>query len=65
MATSSGSVTRLFAVEETLPQAKPLVQQLATTLLDPVRARDGNRAGDEKSLAPATRTLAPGISRRR
>jgi A/G-specific adenine glycosylase len=34
-------VSRLFAVEEPLPQAKPLIQQLATTLL----------AGDEKSRA--------------
>src|SRR4051812_9922134 len=41
-------VTRLFALEESLPRAKPLVQQLATTLLDPVRARGGNRSGDEK-----------------
>src|SRR4051794_20903685 len=40
--------TRLFALEESLPRAKPLVQQLATTLLDPVRARGGNRSGDEK-----------------
>ena len=35
-------VSRLFAVEEPLPKAKPLIQQLATTLLD---------AGDEKSRA--------------
>jgi A/G-specific adenine glycosylase len=34
-------VSRLFAVEEPLPQAKPLIQQLAATLL----------AGDEKSRA--------------
>ena len=39
-------VSRLYAVEEPLPQAKPLIQQLAATLL-------GLRAGDE-SLAPAT-----------
>jgi A/G-specific adenine glycosylase len=38
-------VSRLFAVEEPLPQAKPLIQQLATTLLGP------SRAGDEKSRA--------------
>src|SRR3954470_20086597 len=44
-------VTRLFALEESLPRAKPLVQQLATTLLDPVRARGGNRSGDEKTRA--------------
>src|SRR6266702_3502086 len=37
-------VSRLFAVEEPLPKAKPLIQQLATTLLD---AGDGKaRAGD-------------------
>jgi len=42
-------VSRLFAVEEPLPIAKPLIQQLATTLLD---AGDGkSRAGDEKSRA--------------
>ncbi|MFH1346064.1 MAG: A/G-specific adenine glycosylase [Pseudomonadota bacterium] len=35
-------VSRLFAVEQPLPQAKPLIQQLAATLLD---------AGDEKSRA--------------
>jgi len=38
-------VSRLFAVEEALPQAKPLIQQLAATLLGPCRA------GDEKSRA--------------
>jgi A/G-specific adenine glycosylase len=38
-------VSRLFAVEEALPQAKPLIQQLAATLLGP------SRAGDEKSRA--------------
>ena len=38
-------VSRLFAVEEPLPQAKPLIQRLATTLLGAVRA------GDEKSRA--------------
>jgi A/G-specific adenine glycosylase len=38
-------VSRLFAVEEALPQAKPLIQQLARTLLGP------SRAGDEKSRA--------------
>jgi len=43
-------VSRLFAVEEELPQAKPLIRQLAATLL--VGAGDGNcRAGDEKSRA--------------
>ena len=40
-------VSRLFAVEETLPQAKPLVQQLAKTLLGETRAGDEKaRAGD-------------------
>jgi A/G-specific adenine glycosylase len=38
-------VSRLFAVEEPLPQAKPLIQELAATLLGPYRA------GDEKSRA--------------
>src|SRR5437660_3276177 len=38
-------VSRLFAVEAPLPQAKPLIQQLAATLLGP------SRAGDEKSRA--------------
>jgi A/G-specific adenine glycosylase len=38
-------VSRLFAVEEPLPQAKPLIQQLASTLLAETRA------GDEKSRA--------------
>ena len=40
-------VSRLFAVEEPLPQAKPLIQQLATTLLGESRAGDAkSRAGD-------------------
>jgi A/G-specific adenine glycosylase len=38
-------VSRLFAVEEPLPQAKPLIQKLATTLLG------ASGAGDEKSRA--------------
>ncbi len=38
-------VSRLYAVEEPLPQAKPLIQELAATLLGP------SRAGDEKSRA--------------
>src|SRR6202161_3333444 len=38
-------VSRLFAVEEALPPAKPLIQQLARTLLG------DSRAGDEKSRA--------------
>jgi A/G-specific adenine glycosylase len=45
-------VSRLFAVEEPLPQAKPLIQQLATTLLGDARAGDEkSRAGDEESRA--------------
>jgi len=40
-------VSRLFAVEEPLPQAKPLIQQLAATLLGPTRGGDvKSRAGD-------------------
>ena len=42
-------VSRLYAVEEPLPQAKPLIQQLATTLLAADDAT--SRAGDEKSRA--------------
>src|SRR5215470_6404278 len=38
-------VSRLFAVEQELPQAKPLIQQMAATLLAETRA------GDEKSRA--------------
>jgi A/G-specific adenine glycosylase len=37
-------VSRLFAVEEPLPQAKPLIQQLATTLLAATRAGDSAQA---------------------
>ena len=37
-------VSRLFAVEEPLPQAKPLIQQLAATLLGPTRAGDSAQA---------------------
>jgi A/G-specific adenine glycosylase len=40
-------VSRLFAVEEALPHAKPLIQQLAMTLLGESRAGDAkSRAGD-------------------
>src|ERR1700716_1310188 len=42
-------VSRLFAVEEPLPKAKPLIQQLAATLL--AAGEDKSRAGDEKSRA--------------
>jgi A/G-specific adenine glycosylase len=37
-------VSRLFAVEDPLPQAKPLIQQLAITLLGPSRAGDSAQA---------------------
>jgi A/G-specific adenine glycosylase len=37
-------VSRLFAVEEALPQAKPLIKQLATTLLGESRAGDSAQA---------------------
>jgi A/G-specific adenine glycosylase len=41
-------VSRLFAVEEALPQAKPLIQRLAATLLG---AGEKSRAGDAESRA--------------
>src|SRR5277367_3940863 len=45
-------VSRLFTVEEPLPQAKPLIKQLAATLLGESRAGDvKSRAGDVKSRA--------------
>src|SRR5258708_7950397 len=49
-------VSRLFAVEEPLPQAKPLIQQLAATLLagdeeSRVAGDAKSRAGDAKSRA--------------
>jgi A/G-specific adenine glycosylase len=45
-------VSRLFAVEDVLPQAKPIIQQLAATLLGESRVGDEkSRAGDEKSRA--------------
>jgi A/G-specific adenine glycosylase len=45
-------VSRLFAVEEPLPQAKPLIQRLAATLLGVARAGDANsRASDANSRA--------------
>ena len=37
-------ISRLFAVEEPLPPAKPLIQQLATTLLGASRAGDSAQA---------------------
>ena len=40
-------VSRLFAVEQPLPQAKPVIGELAAMLLGPSRAGDGkSRAGD-------------------
>jgi A/G-specific adenine glycosylase len=45
-------VTRLFAVEDPLPQAKPRIQQLASTLLADISAGDEkSRAGDAKTRA--------------
>jgi A/G-specific adenine glycosylase len=45
-------VSRLFAVDEPLPQAKPLIRKLATSLLSETNASDTRlRAGDEKSRA--------------
>ena len=41
-------VSRLFAVEEPLPLAKPLIKQLATTLL---AGDEKSRAGDEEARA--------------
>jgi A/G-specific adenine glycosylase len=37
-------VSRLFAIEEPLPQSKPLIQQLAATLLGATRAGDSAQA---------------------
>jgi A/G-specific adenine glycosylase len=37
-------VSRLYAVEESLPQAKPRIQELAATLLGPSRAGDSAQA---------------------
>jgi len=37
-------VSRLFAIEETLPQAKPRIQELAASLLGPSRAGDSAQA---------------------
>src|SRR4029079_10591060 len=45
-------VTRLYAIEEALPQAKPRIQELASTLLADTRAADVKpRAGDVKTRA--------------
>lgn len=37
-------VTRLYAIKEALPQAKPLIQEMAATLLGPSRAGDSAQA---------------------
>ena len=43
-------ISRLFAVEQVLPQAKSLIRQFATTLLEEERIADEkSRAADEKS----------------
>ncbi|WP_298258770.1 A/G-specific adenine glycosylase [Bradyrhizobium sp.] len=45
-------VSRLFAVEEPLPQAKPVIQKLAATMLGEARTGDEKtRAGDGNSRA--------------
>ena len=45
-------VSRLFAVEQPLPQAKPVIQELATTLLGEISAgEETSRAGDDKCRA--------------
>src|SRR5215210_755982 len=52
-------VSRLFAVEHSLPQAKPVIQQLAATLLDVSRAGDEkSRADDEESRADEEKSRA-------
>jgi A/G-specific adenine glycosylase len=40
-------VSRLFAVEASLPQAKPRIQELAATLLGPSRAGDAKTRADD------------------
>jgi A/G-specific adenine glycosylase len=65
-------VSRLFAVDEPLPQAKPLIQRLATTLLGEARAGDEKfragdekfRAGDEKSRAGDEKSRAGDVESR-
>ena len=52
-------VSRLFAIEEPLPQAKPVIQELATTLLGESRAGDAkSRAADAKSRAADAKSRA-------
>ncbi len=56
-------VSRLFAVDEPLPQAKPLIRKLAATLLDEISAGDEkSRAGDERSRAGDERSRAGDIA---
>ena len=51
-------VSRLYAVEDPLPQAKPRIQELASTLLGPSRAGDEkSRAGDSAQAADGPRLL--------
>ena len=52
-------VSRLFAVEEPLPQVKPLIQQLAMTLLGESHAGDAkSRADEAKSRADDAKSRA-------
>jgi len=58
-------VSRLFAVDEPLPQAKPLIQKLAATLLGQARAGDEkSRAGDENSRAGDVKSRAGDVESR-
>jgi len=51
-------VSRLFAVEDPLPRAKPVIQRLAATLLGPSRAGDEKpRAGDESRAGDSAQAL--------
>ncbi len=52
-------VSRLFAVEEPLPQAKPLIQGLATKLLGPSRAGDSAQALMDLGSSICTRRSRP------
>jgi A/G-specific adenine glycosylase len=58
-------ISRLFAVEQALPQAKPLIQQLATTLLEEAPVGDLNlRSGDVKSRAGEAKSRARDVKSR-
>ena len=50
-------VSRLFAVEQPLPLAKPRIQELAMTLLDEARAGGDSRAGDESRAGDSAQAL--------